>query len=432
MSEEILYDPRFQNIFIAFMLRDPLFLDHVASDIKPEIFTNEYSQRLVRLIIDFYTREKSAPGDLVWRILDDLKEQQLIPKSVYDNLNTYTDDLFAISLQNRNYVLNEFDRFIRHMIFRKNIFPAVEMVKAGKFDEAEELIKQTFTHRPKKEHDLGRLLEVDPMVRVRRRNEEDTQRFWWLVPEIDRRVRGLKRGELMVLQSQRSSGGKSAAMAFLARQYAFQNKRILIYSLEMSEEDYEDRLDMCCCGLADYALTDYARIHKMMRKVARYGGQFWIKQFPGQITTVSDLRKHKQQLEQIHNFHADVVIVDYADELTVERKSRSNNSFEAGKEIYSLLRGWAVKDAIGMITGMQSNRGAEDAVVADMGHAGESIAKAWIADVIVSINRDKKETEENITRLHFVKVRTGKARFTITVKTDFERMQFIVPERYDV
>jgi galactitol-specific phosphotransferase system IIB component len=81
---------------------------------------------------------------------------------------------------------------------------------------------------------------------------------------------------------------------------------------------------------------------------------------------------------------------------------------------------------------MQSNRSAGDVDVADMENSGESIAKAWIADLIISINRTKKEAEDGTTRLYVVKNRTGIARFTIKIKTDFQRMQFVVQDRLEV
>jgi hypothetical protein len=428
---ETLFDKDFQNLFISYMLRDTTFLQHVANDIQPTIFGDEYRQRICRLVLDFYEREKAAPQDLIFHQIDDLYQQNLITESLQRILSTYIDDLFAVELHNRNYVLKEFDRFIRHQTFRANILPLNELIKAGKFEEAEELVQKTFLKKSTKDQDEGRLLDPDPTKRIARRRTEDQKRLWWLVPEIDRRIRGMKAGELGVLQSQRSSGGKSAGLAFLARQYAFQGKKILIFTLEMSEEDYEDRLDMCISGLVSSGLTDHTRIAMKLNKITKRGGAIWIKQFPGQLTRISDLRRYKQHVEQTENFHADVVIVDYADELVREKKSRADSSFDIGKEIYSHLRGWAVKEKIVAWTGMQSNRSAGETDVADMEQSGESIAKAWIADLIISINRTKKEAEEGVTRLHIVKNRTGVARFTLTVKTDFSKMQFIVPEWKD-
>jgi hypothetical protein len=424
-NESRLYDPRFQNLLLAHCLRDSQFLDHVAPDLRPELIGNEYGQRLVRILVDYHEREHSAPNDLVFHLLDDLKQQGLLQESLHNNLCTYIDDLFALGIENRQYLLREFDRFVKHQLFRRNIIPSAELVKAGRFDEAEQLLKETFLHRSSSEQDLGRAYTLDPTRRIRRRLEEDHQRFWWLVRDIDSRVRGLKRGELGVLQSQRSSGGKSAGLVFLTRQFAFQQRNILIYTLEMSEEDYEDRLDMCIGGLAKESLTDYTRLHQKLRKLVFRGGQIWIKQFPSMITTVSDLQRHKETLEALHGFSPDVIVLDYADELGPEKYSRAGNSFEVGKEVYSHLRGWAVKDKIAIWTGMQSGRGAMDVAVADQEHSGESIAKAWIADLIISINRTAKEQEEGLTRLHFVKNRTGVARFTLTVRTDFDTMQFV-------
>lgn len=425
---DVIYDAKFQNIFIAFLLRDTEFLERVIKDVKPDIFQNDYIQRICRLIIDFYDKEHSAPEELIFHVIDDLKSQNLIPESLFNILNTYIDDLFAIKLKNRPYVLKEFDRFLRHQLFIKNIIPAGELLKAGKFNEAEELIKETFSRNVEIGQDMGGFLDPDPSERIKRRQKEDVERFWWLVPEIDKVVPGMKRGELMVLQSQKTSMGKSAGMVFLARNYAFQSKKILIYTLEMSREEYEDRLDMCIAGITQGDLTDHATIVKKLRKMVMMSGQIYIKQFPGYMTKISDLILHKKLLERTKNFFPDAIFIDYADQLAPEH-SNGANSFDVGKEIYNHMRGWGVTDNVLMVTGMQSGRGAGEVLEAGTEHAGESIAKVWIADMVWTINATPKEIQEGIIRLVNAKKRNGKAGFRFTIKTDFSRMQFVVPDR---
>lgn len=418
------FDEHFQQHFVNHLLRDSSFLERVAADISPELFSSEYGQRVARLTLDFFAENSAAPSTLVFRVLDKLLERQLMSPEVHKNLCVYIDGLFALDLQNRSFLLREFDNFIRHQQFKRQIIPITEHVKRGDFDAAETLMKEIFTTKSRRELDLGREITSDPSNRIIRRQQSDKRRLWTLIPELDRCTPGLVAGEFAVLQSQRSSAGKSAGLVFLTRSYVFQAAKVLIYSLEMSEEDYEDRIDMCVAGLVDKNLLERHKIQECLRRMFRRGGGIWVKQFPGSLTSVEDLREHKQMLESVHGFHADAVMLDYADELGPSRQSVAENGFERGKENYSLLRGWAVQDELVIWTGMQSNRSALEATVADQEHSGESIAKAWIADLIISINRTPEEEKAGLTRLWKVKDRRGQARLSFTIRSDFSRMQF--------
>lgn len=421
---EQLFDDHYQLHFLTHMLRDSQFLSHVIDDVKPELFTNELAQRIARITIDHGKDQQAAPATLIFSLLDNWRKKGLVSEAAHKNLTSYADTLFALQLQNREYLLRKFDEFHQHQVFSRNIIPAAKAVKEGNFDKAKELVTAAFTHRPKRGEDLGRQYDSDPTKRIERRRHQDHESFWLLMPELDRHLQGSMRGELFIWQSQRSSAGKSAAMVLCARSFVFQGKNTLIISLEMSEEKYEDRLDMAIAGLPKEALGDRASINHAVTRMFKRGGNLWIKQFPGQLTTVSDLRRYVQQLENVHNFHPDVIIIDYADELAPEAGIGVDNSFAAGKQIYSHLRGWAVKDNFFCMSAMQSNRSAMDSAVADQEHAGESLAKMWIADTVVSINRTAEEASRGLTNCHIVKHREGPARMSVQIHTDFSTMQF--------
>lgn len=232
------------------------------------------------------------------------------------------------------------------------------------------------------------------------------------------------RGELFLWQSQRSSAGKSAAMAFCTRSFVLQGMKVLILSLEMSEDKYEDRLDMCIAGITKDGLFDRQRIEQRLRTLFRQNGDVWIKQFPGGLTKVSDLRRYTQMLENTHGFKPDVVVVDYLNELAPETDALRGDLYGKGKEVASHLRGWAVEDQIGLMSGIQSGRAAMEETFADMQHTGESLAITNISDITISINRTAEEAARGLTNLYVVKHRDDVARFPVSIRTDFTRMQF--------
>lgn len=422
--EHLNFDIHFQKHFVNHLLRDSDFLEQTIHDLKPELFSDETIQRVVRVVQNFYMDNRSAPNTLVFRKLDDWKLQNLLNEDTHKVLTSYIDDLFAMPLQNRSFLLQEFNRFLRTQMAKSTMLPFVEHVKKGEFEKAEELMRKLFTFRPSRDTDLGSRFTEDPDTRIFRRQNTDHVKTYTLIPELDVVLDGLRGGELMVWQSQRSSAGKSAALVHMARSAVFQGKKALVYVLEGTKEAWEDRLDQCIAGLTKDGLLDRSALQLHLTKMMDFGGDLWIKQFPMYRTKVSDLMKHQEMLENVHGFHPDVVIVDYADLLAPETASLRGDLHALGAEVYGNLVGWLQEKNMCGHTGLQSGRSAMEETHADQQHTGGSIAKAQIAHVIVSLNRTAEEHQKGITNLHVVKNREGAARMDISINTDFSRMQF--------
>lgn len=425
------FDEAFQRHYLAFLLQDTDFLNQVKKDITPELFSSKVGQSICRLILGFEAEHKSSPGELIFAEVDLLATKAKFSKDHIEGVKSFLRALLDLKLQNRTFILKEHNRFFRHQRLVKAVPRISELVRQGNFEDAERILKEIVTFRPGRSLDPGVRYDADPYERINKRETTDeSDRLWLLIPEIDKYVDGLAPGELGVLQSAESSLGKTMAMVHIAKAAGLQGMKTLIYSLEESEDQYQKRLDQCIAGVTPEGLFDRDKIRDCCERWFRHGGEIWIKQFPGQVTTISDLREHKLFLENVYNFRPDVVIVDYADELAAENLGGTFTSrlYESGKQVYSGLRSWAVDDDLRIWTGMQSTRGASEAAVAKMEHAGESIAKTHIADLILSINRTAEEHSKGLTRIHIVKNRRGPSRVTKTIKTKFETQEFYKSE----
>src|SRR5438067_2513145 len=120
MAEDFtqVFDQHFQTHFVNHMLRDSGFLEYVAAEVKAELFSTELLQRAVRLILNFQQENNAAPNTLIFRYLDSLKEKGRVAGDAYKSMNEYLDMLFTLPLQNRSFLLREFDKFLRHQMFR--------------------------------------------------------------------------------------------------------------------------------------------------------------------------------------------------------------------------------------------------------------------------------------------------------------------------
>lgn len=420
----VLFDAHFQRSFLAFMLRDSEFLERVVRDVTHEMFSDEYGKRIVTSCKEFFATHRAAPNTLIFSLFGQYLQAGLIKQDLHDLCTKFADDLFAIPLQNKGYLLGQFEKFLKHRLFEVALPKVVDLIRKADFETAESELKNVFLFKPTSANSFGTEFNANVEERSARRETEEKSRFWLLIPPIDRHIRGLRRGEIGVWQSQRSSAGKSCALAHCAKAFAMQGKNVVIFTLEMGEHAYEDRLDMAISGLSRDGMKDTERLRVRIQGMLRHSGRILVKSLPAYTTRCSDLRAHCRMLESLKGFKADAVLIDYADLLAPETPELRGDLYATGAEVYSYWRSWMQEDDYVGWTGMQSGREAMKEKHADQGHSGGSIAKAQIADVVLSINRTPEEEVNGLTNVHIVKAREDKARFSITFPTDFNRMQF--------
>ena len=156
----------------------------------------------------------------------------------------------------------------------------------------------------------------------------------------------------------------------------------------------------------------------------KLGGDIWIKAVLPHLTKISDLRNYTAMIKNVHGFVPEAIILDYADEIAPEENSLKADLHAAGRDVYGNFVAWLKEDQLVGWTGLQSGRGAGEELVADQHHTGGSIAKAQIADLIISINRTREEEEKGLTRLFVAKAREAKARYSVCIQSDFSKMAF--------
>lgn len=422
--EPFAFDEFFQQNYIAFLLRDATFYHHVREDIAPELFQSDTAKKVVRLILGWAEREASPPGALIFTEIDNLRKLAAFDDKEINTLKVYINRLLATDLQNRRFILDQHDRFMSHQKMMEGFPKFAEMVKRGRFEQAREMMTEIVTFKSTFSS-IGRFHDPNPAVRIARRDEEEKERFWNFIPELDEVVDGLKRKQIGVWLSQRSSAGKTAALIHQMKSFALQRKNVLFLTLEDAREEIEDKLDMAVAGITKDGLKDAAVIEKRLRWLMKGERRIHIAEFPSGMTTVNDLRRYTTFLANTENWHADVVLLDYADLLAPEDKQKSGGDlFGVGDEVYTHLSGWIKEDNLALWTAAQGTRSAITESVADQEHMGRSIAKVQIAHQIFSINRTAEEQKEGITQIYVVKNKGGHARFAKTIHSDFNTMHF--------
>lgn len=418
------FDDRFQRSFSQYLLRDTQLLQLVSPYLVPEYFSNEVFRSLVFAIREFYRKYHGAPDQMVFTFLTELHESKQLSDTMFSILTECCREMLGEPLQNREYLLGIYDKALQHIAFDGVLPKFMEAAKQGDFATAQIQLREALQNTPSGRWQEGRFFSIDPTDRITRRQSREADEFPTLIPKLDRSKAFICRGELGMIQGQRTSIGKSAMLVHLARSLIFQGKRVVIYTMEMDETAYEDRLDMCISGLTSEGLQDVNKLRDRLRRIVRDDRMLLVKQFPGYKTSVADLRDHCKQLREFHHFHPDCVIVDYDDLLDPGTRDARASLYFKGLEIYGALRAWCVEEHIGCWVACQSKSGATEKTTATESDAGGSKAKAETADVVLTLNRTADEEVRGITRIFVAKVRTQRARYEVTIPTDLSRMQF--------
>lgn len=415
-------DPLFERVYLAHFLRDPEFYGYIKDDLKPEMFQSQLLQRFVRLVKAFSDEIGAPPGDLIHHALEQHKDN--LPEDVYRDLGEYSKSLLSIELRDKKYLFDAHDKFVKGQYLKQMVPKLVEYGRKGDYDGINKLFQDYIGFKPKGLLAPGQVVGSDIDARVERRAKQQLEdRFYFLIPNLDEHNIYFRRGDLVAIQSQKSSVGKTTFLSCLARSLVFQKRKVMIYTLEETEDELIDRIDQAICSIPFDDLANKAIMTQRMRMWI--DGALRVKEFEAYDTKVSDLIAHANMLGAYYAFRPDVVIINAGDYLTSERVRDS--LYAEGRDIYRQLKAWAKREGVAIVIDMQSNRGASEKVMADQADVSGSIAKVHLATHLLTINRSPAEAKDNMTTINIAKYRNGQANFHVSFHSDLARAQIYVP-----
>jgi replicative DNA helicase len=221
--------------------------------------------------------------------------------------------------------------------------------------------------------------------------------------DLDRRTSGMHEGQLLIVAG-RPAMGKTAFAVNVAQHVAVKLKLpVAVFSMEMSAEELTQRL-----------VSSLGRIKASVIKNARFSGAEWsqffeasqqlkdspifIDETPG--LSILNVRSRARQLKNRYG-QLGLIVVDYLQLMTGERRGNSDNRATEISEISRGLKGLAKELKVPIIALSQLNRKNEDRPdkrpqVSDLRESG---AIEQDADVILLLHRpwvyDKTENEKS-------------------------------------
>ena len=396
-------------------LENEQFLSITIPYLKTDLFSNKHNKRIVELLQKYFSKFNRKPTStelLVFLNSDKLKEAYTIVTSNSDNITEEID---------YNTLLDHTERFLKLQGFQNTLLQIAE--KWDSVTDKEDLVSFYnnvekiigYSLRSSEGHNYFDEIETHIDNLLTETNHLSTGIEW-----LDELLGGgfLQEGRSMYIFAGETNVGKSIFLHNMAVNIMKQNKKVILFSLEMSEQMYNIRITSTISELDNNTLKDNVegiRDGAMRFKMMRPDAGLIVKEYPPNSITPAILKTYTKQIISTKKFKPDAIVVDYLNLLT----SDGNNSYEKIKNISEQLRALSYEFQCPVITATQLNRtgysgagSSSQAQVYDqrgpgMSSVSESYGTGATADAVVGLFRTDQDKEDNAIHVNIMKNRFG-------------------------
>lgn len=419
-----------EKLIMKNCLSNEQFLSIVIPYLNNDLFADKHNKRIIELLQKYFAKYGRKPTSTELSVFlnsDKLKEAYV---SVKGNIDTITEDI------DYNTLLDHTERFLKLQGFQNTLLSIAENWESvtdkedliSFYNNVEKIIG--YSLRSSEGHnyfeDLGK--HIDDLL-------TETNHISSGLEWVDRLLNGgfLQEGRAMYIFAGETNVGKSIFLHNMAVNIMKQNKKVLLFSLEMSEQMYNIRITSTIAQLDNKTLKnnvedikDGVQKFRMMRPEAG----LIVKEYPPNSITPAVLKTYTKQIISTKKFKPDAIVVDYLNLLT----SDGNNSYEKIKNISEQLRALSYEFQCPVITATQLNRsgysGAGSSTQAQvydqrgpgMSSVSESYGTGATADAVFGLFRTDQDKEDNAIHLNIMKNRFGSNNGVTRLGVDYRTM----------
>ena len=427
-SNQYAWDEEFQRNILGMLLCDRFFLIQSQGLVEPDYFSDEVHRMISRLLFGHFNQYRRLPSKIQLRqeLNEQISEKPPEVRIHYlGELNTVYEYYFP-GVDARDYLRDKITNFAKKQALQNSFVKCLEEIKKDPESEntwakVQNILKEAMAVDRNFEIGLEYFQTFEERYARKQEESEAKELFTSGFKTIDHALLGggLSRGEMASWMGL-SGTGKSLALVTATVANMNQGKRVLYISTEMNEDKIAERFD---AQLADPRALHGVSINNLDQKkdivfealrdyIADKADPrlLVVKQFPAGQMDVATFRAYFSQLQQ-YDFHPDLVVIDYIGEM---KDFPGVKTYESRYMIVRDLRGFATEENVCVMTAMQPNRSAKEAVklgqVIGDENLGDSYAQVRPLDALWSINQTKDEKDCGIARIWIEKHRHGESK----------------------
>ena len=388
------YGISFQTKVISALLTDKPFLQNVSDIITDEYFSNTAHKWVVNEVIKYYIKYHCPPTMDVLKVELKRVDNEVLQLSIKEQLK---EAYRSSDESDLSYVEEEFTNFCKNQQLKRALLNSVDLLKAGDYDSIRTLVDSAL--RAGQDKNIGHEYNKDIESRFTEDERKPIPTPWKTFNDMIQG--GLGEGDLGLIFGN-PGGGKSWCLIAMGA-YAVQlGYNVIHYTLELGESYVGRRYDAFFTNIpVDKIKTHRSEVEQVINELP---GNLIVREYPMGRASISTIESHIKKCIDL-DFKPDLIIIDYIDLLSSKRTNRERK--DEIDDIYTSTKGLARELKLPIWSVSQVNRaGAKDNIIEGDKAAG-SYDKIMIADVALSLSRQKKDKVNGTGRFHFMKNRYG-------------------------
>lgn len=274
------------------------------------------------------------------------KKQPLFKQSLS---TTFVSVLNAFQQENLEFVKDSVINFCRFQQLKKAITKSIDFLQEQNFQQIYDLINKT--KYKGLETDFGVQYVSSFEDRHTKESLSWVETPWKVLNNVLRG--GLRQTKLGIILAP-PGVGKSWVLCNLATHAIKTGKKVVYYTLEMTEQEIGSRVDSMLCKKPVQYIEMKANWEKVKSLIQPYRDNLRIKQFLPNMTKVGEVQNHMNQLILFESFDPDLIVIDYGDIL--KKQSTMNDLYAAYGDVYTNLKRVAKQYKKAIWTAAQGNR----------------------------------------------------------------------------
>jgi replicative DNA helicase len=394
----------FQLKVLGSLLTDKGFLLNVRDVLSDNYFDADSHKWIINQICEYYDKYHTTVTMDVLKIELQKLENEVLQVALKEELR----NSYQASQDDLEYVQEEFTKFCKNQEMKAAILDSADLLKDGDFDGIRNLVEKAI--KAGMDKNIGHEYNKDIETRYRVDYRPTIPSPW---PILNDGIQGgFGPGDLGIVFGS-PGGGKSWTMVAIAAHAVKMGHKVNFYTLELGEDYVGKRFD---CYFTGYSIDEVNRHRKDVQKqVDNLKGKLIVKEYPPKGASVNTIKAHVQKCIDIDH-KPELIIIDYVDYLKAPSRGRNTERKHEIDDVFIATKGLAKDLKIPILTPSQVNRmGARDSIIEGDKAAG-SYDKMMVADICLSLSRQKEDKVLGTGRIHVMKNRYGQDGMTYNIK----------------
>lgn len=400
------YGKGFQLKVLGALLTDKSFLLNVRDVLHDHYFDADTHKWIVNQIKEYFDKYHTNITMDVLKVELQKLDNDVLRVALKEELR----NSYQASQDDLEYVQEEFLGFCKNQEMKQAILSSADLLKEGDFDGIRNMVEKAM--KAGMDKNIGHEYNKDVETRYRTDYRPTIPSPWGILN--DGIQGGFGPGDLGIVFGN-PGGGKSWTMVAIAAHAVKLGYKVNYYTLELGEDYVGKRFD---CYFTGYSIDEVNKHRKEVQAhVDSLKGKLIVKEYAPKSATVNTIKSHVQKcIDMDHK--PDMIIIDYVDYLRAPSKGKFSERKDEIDDVFIATKGLAKELKVPILTPSQVNRmGAKDSVIEGDKAAG-SYDKMMVADICLSLSRQKEDKVLGTGRVHVMKNRYGQDGMTYNVKMD--------------